>query len=57
MVCATSKGSEQPDQSLCKSLEYSMNFQLLAEQHLECLSLKGGYTVWPESTLVKVPLC
>ena len=32
----------QSDQSLCKSLEYSINVQLLAEQHLEFLSLKGG---------------
>ena len=45
----------QSDQSLCKSLEYSMNVQLLAEQHLEFLSLKGGCTGWPESTLVKMP--
>ena len=47
----------QSDQSLCKSLEYSMNVQLLDEQHLEFLSLKGGYTGWPESSLVKMPHC
>ena len=34
-----------------------MIVKLLAEQHLEFLSLKGGYTVLPESTLVKIPLC
>ena len=32
----------QYDLSICKSLEYSMNVQLLAEQHLEFLSLKGA---------------
>ena len=47
----------QSDQNLCKSLEYSMNVQLLAEQHLEFLSLKGGCTGWSESTLVKRPHC
>ena len=47
----------QSDQSLCKSLEYSINVQLLAEHHLEFLSLKGGYTGLPESTLVKMPHC
>ena len=30
----------QSDQSLCKSLEYSMNIKLLTEQHLEFLSFK-----------------
>ena len=42
IVCATIKASDQPaqtDQSLCLSLEYSMSFQLLTEQHLELLSL------------------
>ena len=47
----------QSDQSLFKSLEYSMNVQLLAENHLEFLSLKGGCTGWSESTLVKMPHC
>ena len=44
VVCATSKGSDQPapDQSLCKSLEYSMTVKLLTEHHFEFLSLKGG---------------
>ena len=36
MVCAYA----QSDQSLCKSLEYSMTVKLLTEQHLEFLSLK-----------------
>ena len=31
-----------------------MNVQLLAEQHLECLSLKEGCTGWSEPTLVKM---
>ena len=43
----------QSDQSLCKSLEYSMNVQLLAEQHLEFLSFIGGCTGSCKSTLVK----
>ena len=45
----------QSDQSLCKSLEYSMSVKLLTEHHLEFLSLKGGCTGLPESTLVKMP--
>ena len=47
----------QSDQSLCKSLEYFMNIQLLAEHHLEFLSFKGGCTGSSESTLVKIPHC
>ena len=47
----------QSDQSLCKSLEYSINVQLLAEQHLGYLSFKGGCTGWSESTPVKMPHC
>ena len=33
-----------------------MNIKLLTVQHLEFLSLKGGYTGSSESTLVKMPL-
>ena len=47
----------QSDQSLCSSLEYSMDIKLLTKQHLEFLSLKGGCTGWSESTLVKMPHC
>ena len=47
----------QSDQSLCKSLEYSMSVKLLTEHHLECLSLKGGYRGSSESTHVKMPYC
>ena len=47
----------QYDQSLCLSLEYSMTVKLLTEHHLEFLSLKGGLTDSPESTLVKMPHC
>ena len=43
----------QSDQSLCKSLEYSMNIKLLTKHNLEFLSLKGGCTCLSESTLVK----
>ena len=45
----------QSDQSHCKSLEYYINVQLLAEQNFEFLSLKGGCTGWSESTLVEMP--
>ena len=34
-----------------------MSVKLLTEQHLEFLSLKGGYTGSSESTLVKMPHC
>ena len=47
----------QSDQSLCYSLEYSMTIKLLTELRLEFLSLKGGCTGSPESTLVKMPHC
>ena len=47
----------QSDQSLCLSLEYSMTVTLLADQHLECLSLTGFFTGSSESTLVKMPHC
>ena len=47
----------QPDQSLCKSLEHSMTVKLLAEQHLEFLSLKRGCKGSSESTHVKMPHC
>ena len=44
----------QSDQSLCLSLEYSINVKLLSEHHLEFLSLKGGCTGLSVSTLVKM---
>ena len=47
----------QSDQSLCKSLKYSMTVKLLAEQHLEYLRLKWGCTGSSESTLVKMAYC
>ena len=47
----------QSDQSLCSSLEYSMNVKLLTEHHLEFLSLKGGCRGSSESTLVKMSNC
>ena len=47
----------QSDQSLCKSLEYSMIVKLLTEHHLEFLSLKGGCRGLFESTRVKMPHC
>ena len=47
----------QSEQSLCLSLEYSMAINLLNEQHLDFLSLKGGCTGSSKSTLVKLPHC
>ena len=47
----------QSDQSLCSSLEYSMNIKLLTEHHFEFLSLKGGCTGLSESIHVKIPHC
>ena len=47
----------QSDQSLCKLLEYSMSVKLLTEQHLEFLSLKGGYTGSSESIHVLEITC
>ena len=47
----------QSDQSLCKSLEYSMTVKLLTEHNLEFLSLEGVCTGLTESTLVKMPHC
>ena len=44
----------QSDQSLCQSLEYSMNIKLLTEHYLEFPSHKGGCTGSSESTLVKM---
>ena len=60
VVCATSKGSDQPAHtrsliSLCLLLEYDITLKLLAEHHYEFLSLKGGCTDSSESTLVKMP--
>ena len=47
----------QSDQSLCKSLEYSISVKLLTEHNLEFLSLKGGCRGCSESTHVKMPHC
>ena len=47
----------QSDQSLCKSLEYSLSVKLLTEHHLEFLTLKRGCRGSSESTLVKMPHC
>ena len=47
----------QSVQSLCVSLEYSMNVKLLTEHHLEFLRLKGGCTGSSESTHDKMPHC
>ena len=56
MVCAISKGSDQSDQSLCKSLEHSMTVKLLVEQHLEFLGLKLAAQARP-SLHLSMPHC
>ena len=43
----------QSDQSLCLSLEHSMNIKLLTEHPLEFLSVRGGCTGLSESNLSK----
>ena len=59
MVCETSKTSDQPARThiLIRAFEYSKAVKLVAEHHLEFLSLKGGCTGSSESTLVKMPHC
>ena len=62
VVCATSKGSDQPahTRSLIRAIASRLNIlyvKLLTEQHLEFLSLKGGCRGSSESTLVKTPHC
>ena len=63
MVCATSKGSDQPAhtrrliRAFASGLNISMTVQLLTEHHLEFLSLKGGGTGLSEFILVKMPHC
>ena len=54
VVCATSKGSDQPEHmpSLIRAFA-SRCVKLLTEHHLEFLRLKGGYTYSYESTLLK----
>ena len=47
----------QSVQSFCLSLEYSMTVKLMAEHHLEFLSLKGGYTGSSKSTLIRMLHC
>ena len=44
----------QSDQSLCKSLEYSMTVKLPVEQHLEVLGLNVSLSL---HLLVKMPHC
>ena len=63
VVCATSKGSDQPAhmRSLIRAFASRLNIlysvKLLIEHHLEFLSIKGGCTGYSESTLVKMPHC
>ena len=45
----------QSDQSLYKSLEYSMTDKLLTEHHLELLSTKGGYRGYEGQSKITEP--
>ena len=47
----------QSDQSLCKSLEYSMSVKPTTEPYLEFLSLKGDCTGSSGSTVAKMLHC
>ena len=47
----------QSDQSLCKSLEYSISVKLLSEHYLEFQSSQGDCIGSSESTHVKMPHC
>ena len=61
VVCATSKGSDQPAhmcsliRAFASPFYYFMNIELLTEHYLEFLSLTGGCTGSSESTLMKLP--
>ena len=58
MVCATSKGSDQPAHTHSLIKAFASRFvKLLTEQHLEFLNLKGGCTSSSESIHVKMPHC
>ena len=54
MVCATSRVLDQPvhTRSLIRAFA---GVKLLNENHLEFLSLSGGFTGASESTLAKIP--
>ena len=54
VVCATSKGSDQPAHSRSLIRAFVSRLNIL---HLEFLSLKGGCTGSSESTLVKMAHC
>ena len=63
MICATSKGSDQPAhtrrliRALCLLLNYYISVKLLIELNLVFLSITGGCTGSSESTLVKMTHC
>ena len=64
MVCAISKGSDQPANTLSLIEAFAsrlnilyMTVKLLTEQYQEFLSLTEGCTGSSESTLVKMPHC
>ena len=58
VICATSKGSDQPAHTRRLIRAFASRFNiLLTEQHLEFISLNGGCTGWSESILVKMSHC
>ena len=59
VVCATSKGSDQPAHTRSLIIAFArrlniLSVKLLTEHNLEFSSLKGGCTGSPESTFVKM---
>ena len=61
VVCATSKGSDQPahTRSLIRAFanDYSLIVKPLTEHHLEFLCLKNGCIGLSESARAKMPHC
>ena len=59
VVCATSKGSDQPAhmRSLIRAFASRLTLNLLNEHRMEALSLKGSGADSSESTHLKMPHC
>ena len=57
VVCAASKGSDQPAHMRCliRATASRLNILWLSKHQLKFLSLKGGCPCWSQSTLVKMP--
>ena len=55
-MVSTSKTYAQSDQSLCRSLGYSVNIKLLTEQHLEHVSMTSKYRGKSQCCFMGTPL-